>query len=62
MKKFCREYSALQKNILFAPGNYHSIKVTMHQKVFKEYLALQNPPKNILFAPEKYHSIQVTAH
>ena len=30
MKKFCEEYLAMQKNILFAPGNYHSIKVTTH--------------------------------
>ena len=33
MKKFCKEYLALQnppKNILFAPGNYHSIQVTTH--------------------------------
>ena len=62
MKKFCKEYLALHKNISFAPGNYHSIKVTTHQDVFKEYLALQSPPKNILFAPGNYHSIQVTTH
>ena len=36
MKKFCKEYLALQnskKNILFAPGYYHSKKVTTHLKV-----------------------------
>ena len=34
IKKFSKEYLALQKkNILFAPGNYHSIKVTTHLKV-----------------------------
>ena len=59
MRKFCKEYIALQnskKNILFAPGNDHSIKVTTHKKFCKEYLALQNLKKNIFFAPGNYHT------
>ena len=36
MKKFCKEYLDLKKfkkkNILFAPGNEDSIKVTTYQK------------------------------
>ena len=33
MEKFCEEYLTLAKfkiKILFAPGNYYSIKVTTH--------------------------------
>ena len=48
MKKFCKEYLALQnskKNILFAPGYYHSKKVTMHLKVlYRIFSPAKSPP------------------
>ena len=46
MKKFCKEYLALQKNILFAPGKLSLYKGNYALKKFcKEYLTLQNPQK-----------------
>ena len=40
-----------KKNILFAPENYHSIKVTYALKsFFNEYLVLQNPKKYLICA------------
>ena len=56
MKKFCEEYLALQnskKNILFAPGNYHSIKVTTHQKVLKRIISPAKSKKKYLICAWK---------